>query len=277
MKNVLLLTILLLSTLTYSQKKEKVKGSKIVTIEKKQIESFTELEVADNLEIILIKGTESTIEIEADDNLHQAIETVVTGNRLRLSTLKDISSSKKLSVRVTYTDEFNNIIAKNQAKITATSEIQLDEISIRTLDYSKIYINVKTKKFTLQCEDKSKAEFNVKSEKINISLTKNASAKALIAATDLTFDLYQKSEAVIEGDIENSKLRLDNSASFTGKNLSTTTADITTEESSKASIYVRTKATIDAIGKSEIVLYGNQKIEITRLYDSAVLMKKPTK
>lgn len=277
MKNILLVLIVITSTLTFAQKKEKIKGSKVVTIEKKQIESFNGLEVADNLEIFLVKGSENSIEIEADDNLHQVIEIVVSGNLLRVSTLKDVISAKKLSLRITYTDSFNSIVTKNESQLTALSDLELETISIRALDYSKLFLNAKVKNFTLQCDDKSKAEINLKSEKAVFNLLKNANAKALVVSNELTFDMYQKTTASIEGDVENLKVRLDNNASFTGKNLTSVTTEITTEAYTNAAANAKEKMTISASGKSEIEIYGDPKIEITRFNDSAILRKKPTK
>ena len=46
-----LFVLLFVTTLTFAQKKEKIKGSKKVTIEQKEIGSFNALEVEDNLEI----------------------------------------------------------------------------------------------------------------------------------------------------------------------------------------------------------------------------------
>jgi len=278
MKQSLLLLLLLLNTaLAYSQKKEKIKGSKIVTVERKQIESFDALEVSDNLEIILVKGTENAIEVEADDNLHQAIDIVLNGSTLRLSTLKSISSYKKLSLRITYTDSFKNIYAKNESQVTALADLELETITIKSIDNSKALLNVKVTNFILNAEDKSSVELNLKAEKTTITLTKNSVIKALINSKELTLDQYQKSSAAVEGDVENFKLRLDNNANFTGKNLSTLLTDITAEGYSNASINVKDTLTISATAKSEIELYGDQKIIITRFEDSAVLKKKPTK
>ncbi len=278
MKQSLLLVVLLLTTaLSYSQKKEKIKGSKIVTVERKQIEAFDALEVSDNVEIFLVKGSENSIEVEADDNLHQAIDIVLNGSTLRISTLKSITSFKKLSVRVTYTDTFNNIYAKNESKVTALADIELETITVKCTDYSKALLNVKTTNFTLNCEDKSSVEMNLKTEKTTITLTKNTVLKALVNSKELTLDQYQKSSAAVEGDVENCKVRLDNNANFTGKNLSTLFTDITAEGYSNASINVKDTVTIVATAKSEIELYGDQKIIITRFEDSAVLKKKPTK
>jgi hypothetical protein len=272
-----ILALLISTSIAFSQKKEKVKGSKIVTIEHKQIESFDALEVSDNIEVFLVKGSENALDIEADDNVHQAIDIVMTGTTLRLSTLKDIFGYKKLSIRLTYTDALKNIYVKNEAKINALADIELDNLILKCTDYSKLLLNAKVTTFELQCDDKSKVELNLKADKTTISLAKNSSIKALITSKDMIFDLYQKSTASIEGETDTLKLRLDNNANFTGKNLSTNTTEITTEAYSNASINVKNTVTISASAKSEIELYGDQKVIITRFVDSAILRKKPTK
>ncbi|MEC4049379.1 DUF2807 domain-containing protein [Flavobacterium sp. SUN046] len=276
-KSILLIALLITTTLSFSQKKEKVKGSKIVTVAVKKIESFNALEVADNLEIFLIKGTENSLEIEADDNLHEAIDIAISGNTLRLSTTKDITSSKKLSVRVTYTNDFNSIIARNEANITALADLELDNISLKNYDYSKLFINAKCKNITIQCDDKSKGEVNIKAENTTINLLKNASIKALVTSTNLTFDMYQKTEATVEGDVQAMKLRLDNNANFNGKTLIIKDLDLTTESYTTAIVNVKANAIIQASGKSEVQLFGEQKIDLRKFTDSAVLIKKPSK
>jgi hypothetical protein len=77
-KSIVLIALLFVTSLAFSQKKEKVKGSKIVTTEIKKIENFESIEVDDNLEVFLIKGKECGLEIESDDNLHDAIDAVVS-------------------------------------------------------------------------------------------------------------------------------------------------------------------------------------------------------
>ena len=46
-KIILLIFTILLTTITFAQKKEKVKGSKIVTVEKVEVGAFTEIETED--------------------------------------------------------------------------------------------------------------------------------------------------------------------------------------------------------------------------------------
>lgn len=278
MKNTIaLFGLLLLTSLSFAQKKDKIKGSKIVTIEQKKIESFSGIEVLDNLEVMLIKGDECSIEIEADDNLHDVIDFSLTGSTLRLATLKDVISSKKLSVRLTYTADFKMVVARNESQVTALSDIDLDSITFQSFDYAKLFMNAKTTNFVLECNDKSKVELKLNSGKTTINLSKNASLKAWITTKEMIFDMYQKSDAAIEGDVTDLKLRLDNNATFAGKNLVAQNASITTEGYTSATINIEKNVVVDASVKSEIELYGEPKIEIKRFADSAVLKKKPLK
>lgn len=277
MKKTITLFILFISVLTYAQKKEKVKGSKIVKLEQKQVDNFESVEVEDNLEIFLVKGDECALEIEADDNLIEFVEYKLTGKNLRISTSRDMSSYKKLSVRVTYNDKLNMVIAKDETNVTALSDVVLDNITFKSYDYAKLFLNAKTKNFTLMANDKSKIELNLKSDKTAIDLSKSAYVKALISSPEMRFDVYQKASADVEGDVINLKLRLDNSSDFNGKKLTAKNATVEVAAYSKLSINISNIVTIDASGNSEMDLYGEPKIEIKRFTESAMIKKRPIK
>jgi len=276
-KIALLFIVVLLTSISYGQKREKVKGSKIVTIEKKEIGNFENLEIEDNLEILLIKSDKCSLEIEADDNLHSEIIINSNGSTLRLTTSKDVGGFKKFLVKVFYNNDFKLLLAKHETIITATSDVELDNFTIKCFDYSKIFMNGKIKTFTIMQNDKSKSELNLKAETVTIELSKNAQLKALIASNQLKADLYQKSSAVVEGDVIDLKLRLDNSSEFTGMNLISKSAELIAEANTTTKINVVTNATIEASGKSEIQFYGDAKIELKKFTENTVIMKKTLK
>lgn len=276
-KFIAIIAIALFSTLAFSQQKEKVKGSKIVTVVQKEIAEFESLEVSDNLEIFLIKGDKCSLEMEADDNVQQFIEYSLKGKTLQLFTSRQISGTKKLSVRVTFTDDFNLLIAKDDVNITALAELNLPNFTFKIHDNAKLFANANVKNFTLMMDHKSRAELNLKSEEATIEMSKNSQLKALIAATQMKFDMYQKSKAVIEGDVINFKLRLDNDADFTGQKLTAKNTDLLTEGFAECSINVSARLVLDAKGKTDTKLYGTQKIEVKNFLDSATLSKKTLK
>ncbi len=198
----------------------------------------------------------------------------MTGNTLRINTLKEATSYKKLIVRITYTNDLKRITSKNEAIINGIEEIKLDDISLKSFDTSKLNMNVDSKNFVLEADDKSKIELNLKSENTTFSLSKNSTLKALITSTNLKCDLYQKTKAILEGEVPNAVIRLDNNSEFTGNKLLIKNAELIAEGYSKCSINVNTNITIDASGNSEIKIYGTPKIDLKRFADSATLIKK---
>ena len=275
MKKIYLLIIFLfLASNSFAQKKEKIKGNKIITIVKSETTPFTEIEIEDNLEVYLIKGDKNSIEVETDENLHAEINHKTYGNTLRLNTNKEISGYKKLEVRVFYTDSLKLITTRHEGKLNILSAISIPNVTIKTFDFSLAIININSAKFSLMANDKSKVELNLKSEEAFVEMSKNSEIKATISSPKLKFDMYQKSEAVVEGDVGEMTIRLDNNAKYEGKKLNTKSVDLTCESSTNCYIKTNGNLSISANAKSEIYVYGDPKIELKKFTGDATLYKK---
>jgi hypothetical protein len=276
-KTTALLLLLLVAPLAFAQK-EKIKGSRNVTTAVKEIADFDNIEVEDNLDVFLQHGDKAELEIEADDNTHDAIVISSTGGTLRVSTSKEITSTKKLSVKITYTSSLKVLIAKEDTHVTALTDLKLDDFTAKLSGSAKVFANIRAKVFTLMANDKAKAELNIVSENTTVELSKTSQLKALITAPKLKMDMYEKAIATVEGDVTDLKLRLDNNTNFTGKNLSSKNADIIAEGNANVSVAVSGIAGIAASGKSEIDLHGEQsKIEIRKFTESSSIRKRPLK
>lgn len=269
-----LLVALLVTQISLAQKKEKIKGSKIVTVAVKEINGFENIEVNDNFEVFLVKSESHSLEIEADDNLHDIINFEVSGNTLRITALKTPSSFKKFAIRVNYSDSLKLVTARNEAQIKAIADLELEKITIKNYDYSKSFLNVKSNYFALVLDDKAEAEINVKAESITLELSKNTELKALITASEAKIDMYQKSKATIEGTSTDVKMRLDNNSILIAPRYSIKNLDINAEHYITCKVNVSKEIIIQASGKSEIELFGDSKIIINKFLNNAVLSKK---
>lgn len=269
-----LFTLLFLASFAVAQKKEKIKGSKIVTVSVKEIPTFENIEINDNFEVFLVKGEKASLEIEADDNLHEIINYEVAGGTLRVTSLREASGAKKFALRINYTSDLKLITAKNESSIKALADLELENITIKNYDYSKSFLNVKANYFALVLNDKSEAEINVKADNTSLELSKNAELKALVTSPEFKLDMYQKSKAEIEGNVNNAKIRIDNYAALTAKKLVISTLDIVCESYSKCFINVANSITLAASGKTEIELLGEPKIQINKFTNNTTLYKK---
>lgn len=275
MKNLFLFTTLLLVSITFGQTKEKIKGSRIVTQSVIEIENFTSIELEDNFEIILSKADKPSLEIAADDNLHDVINTAIVNGNLKIASLKDVSRAKKFSVRINYTDSLNFILAKNETKISSLNTVELNNLTVKAYGKSEIVCKADVKNLNLILDEKANAELSINAENTNIEISQYANLEAIINNSETTkIDIYQKGKAEIDGKTNTLKLRLDNNANLTAKKFTAKEITLSAEGYSKISVFADDNITISASGKSEIDLYGAPKIELPQFTNSASLRKK---
>ena len=167
-KGLLFTFIILFSTLTQAQKKAKIKGDKNVTAQETPINSFNKILVGEDFFIDIIVGESAAVFIEADDNLHDVIQFNVADSVLSFKTTKKITSSKKLSIKVIYTNSLKEIETVDGGEISSLTSIDLDDITVKSSGTSKVFLNVKSQNFKLTSTDRSRVKLNVTS--INNSL-----------------------------------------------------------------------------------------------------------
>jgi len=272
--NILVLT-LLISTFSFAQKKEKIKGNKFVKVKQHQIDDFSELSLNNNFEVFILKGETPQIEIETDENLHEVIQFSVADNGiLSLKTTHQITSKKKFNIRITVTNSFNTITLSDKAIVNSLIDLDLDKLTISAKGNSKTYLTLKTNEFNFTAEKHTKTELNLTTKIGVIQLSESANLKALINADELKIDLYQKVNAKIEGEVINLNLRVDNASNYKGSKLTATNASVITEGSADCDIEVKETLVLEASGSSKVNIYNTPKIDLKKFEDSASIFKK---
>lgn len=276
-QTITLIAFLFISTLAFSQKSEKLKGSKIVTTQEQATSSFSSVYIQDDIQVSFIKADSTGIELEADDNLHEALKIANNSGNLMISLNNKLRSFKKFEIKVYYTDALKKIEATDQSKLMILDEMDLEDITFKLNKKAKLYLNLKSKVAVVEINDDALAELNIKTEKLHFILTKNASLKALVASTEMKVDQYQKSKSNFEGDVIDMKLRMDNNAKFTGKNLTAKNIEILAEGYSDTSLFAETTIVINAFANSEIELFGEPTIEVKKFTGKTTLKKNTLK
>lgn len=257
-----------------AQGKEKIKGSRVVTITQTYIDEFNSIVVGENLSVEVVFNSKTSVEVEADDNLHDVIEFSVTDGVLKFDTTQQITGSKKVQITVNYNQKLNEIIVNESSEIRSLTSLELDNLTLKTNGSSKAYLNIRAKEFTYNATDKSRARLNVVTDNAEIILNDNTKIEALLTANNLKSVLYQRSDLAIEGTVKTANLIIDSSSSFNGKNLKIEECAVILEGKSSAIVNVSKKITIEAIDNSEVYLYGSPEISLTKFSGSAKLLKK---
>jgi Putative auto-transporter adhesin, head GIN domain len=276
MKKILLvLVLMIMGGLTINaQSTEKIKGDRNVTIKQTYIDEFDTIVVSGDFSIEIVYNSKPSVEIEADDNLHDIIQFEVVDGTLTFAETMRITSKKRLNITVNYGDALQHIEIRNDGEIRSLTSMELGDASLTTTDNARAYLNINAKNFTYKSSGKSKTRLNLTADSTKVELSDNSKLDALINSKSTDFDLYLRSDAVIEGTSNTSVIRLDNTTNFNGGKFDVNTVSATLDDNSDLTISAGDSITIDAAGDSEIYLYGSPAITITKFEDTAKLQKK---
>lgn len=268
------LPLLLLIIFISCKAQDKVKGSRNVKTEQYDLKSFHSIQAKGEFEIGILKGTKPMIEIEADDNLHDLIQTDVIDGVLYIKPIKDISRSKRQELRITFSDTLKSILIAGDVELSSLQDLFLNDFDLQTRKDAKAYLTLTAKSFSLVQSDDSKAELNVTATDCSWQLNQSSEVKALVNAPSFNVDIYEKASARIEGDVKEFKIRADQSSKFDGENLTSLQAEILAQGNSEVKVNATDSLKIRANGNSEIDVYNEPNINLIEFKDEAVLAKK---
>lgn len=276
MKKTGLILLLMITATPFlsAQSADKIKGDRNVTIKQTFIDEFHTIIVNGDLSIEVVYNSKPSVNIEADSNLHDVIITNVVDGVLTITESTRITSKKKLNITVNYGSGLQSIETRGDGEIRSLTSMELGDVTLITADNSRAYLNINAKSFNYKSSGKSKTRLNLTAQNTKIELSDNSKLDALINSQVADFDLYLRSDAVIEGAANSSVFRLDNSTNFNGAKFDVKSVNASLEDSSDLTISATENITIASSGDSEVYLYGNPAITITKFEDTSKLQKK---
>lgn len=97
-------------------------------------------------------------------------------------------------------------------------------------------------------------KLNLTADSTKVVLNGNSKLEALIYSPILGANLYQRSDAIIEGNCDNLMPRIDNNAKFSSENFTVKACELSTEIAGKYTLEVLGIITIEAPGSNAIYI-----------------------
>ncbi|SHI63838.1 GIN domain-containing protein [Aquimarina spongiae] len=263
-------------SLTFSAyaQKEKIKGNKIVSTERYDVEPFHTIEIYESFEVTLDESSDSQVKIEADSNIQRVIQIEVVDSVLTIKSDKDLRRAKALNIDILYGAELKKIVLYDKVNAKSLSAIKSSGLTVEVNDYAEVFLTTETGNLSCVSYGKSRAELHASATSIVYQVNENSEVKGIVTADKFKIDLYQKATAELEGEVQFMQLRTDNETDFYGTKLNATKASLLTEGSSDNYVQIQEEITIEAKDKSEIFLLGEPKISIQGFTNEAALFKK---
>jgi len=182
MKTLIKLTnILFLLILTSSCLYDGVRGNGNVISESRKISNdFNRIEASRGLDVYITKSSDLALVVEADENLHELIETDVIDGTLIITAEKNIGFAKAKKIHLSV-DNLNEILVSSGAEIYSENTFFTDDLEVRATSGSeaKLTLNV----INLTCEATSGADIYLRGKADTFEV--NASSGSDINAYEL--------------------------------------------------------------------------------------------
>lgn len=156
-------------------------GNGNVTTEERTVnQEFDKVRGSSGIDVYLTEGSENKIVVEADENLHEFIETNISNGKLTIRSSKNIGKAKAKKVHVTFTN-LSSIEASSGADVIGKSVVKNETINLDSSSGADLEVEVFAK--DVYVETSSGADINVSGKASNIYA--NASSGSEINAKNL--------------------------------------------------------------------------------------------
>lgn len=272
-KTVITLILLFAATFSWSQKKTKISGNKVVVDVYKTLDAFNKLQVEDNLKVTLSQTLDNGYHLKTDENLVDVIRFEVIDSVLRVYSLMNITGSKKLEIDLTFIN-LEAISLINDAELNSSGKINTEDLQFTINDNAKYDLDITTATATINLNKNTKGKFLLKGNKIKMTLNENAFLKGDIVSDTLDLTVNKRADIDISGDVTNLQLTATGSSDIKAKKLKTTYANL--KGSNSADIYINTTKELELYmqGKSDVYVYGNPEIKVSGMNDKSKIIKK---
>jgi hypothetical protein len=277
MKSILLklfIAIFLLTSITITAQ-SKIKGNKNVTSSTRELDSFSEIEIDNNINVYLSNGNTQELEIEADDNIHEVISTDVRNGVLSVSLNAKIKSSKKLNIYITTSEDINKITTNGRSNLFAETRLKFDSLILNTNGKSKVEMNLKSNYLQINGSDNSDLKMTISCDSIfDVRLQNSSKLKANATTKTFTYTGSNNSVMIVEGKAFSIVTNTIDDSTFEGHSFISEEVTLTSQGTSDVYINAKDSLNISAKDKSEIYIFGKPTIHIEQLANKAILRKK---
>ncbi len=256
----------------FSQRKPKIKGNRNVVTVTENLPTFSAIELNDDLDIRIEKGSSEGVSIEADDNLVDVLKFRVDNDKLVISSFYNITSKKKLEITITYTEL--EAITLTNGLITMNDVIASDVLGVNTSGNARLILNASANLITIDMEGNSSGDFNVASDDLKITLKDRIDAKVYATGQNHSLFMYKNASLKMEGSTGLLTAKIYGSSTLKAPEFAANKVVLVCEDSPDVYIQAVEEFDFSTKGASKTSLYGNPRITMTDFLDTSQLHKE---
>ena len=166
-----------------------IDGKGTVTTEEHNLQEFNQVNVSNGWELILIKGSQPKMTVEANENLHQNLEFSVDNNILDITSKKNIGHADAKTIKVYYVGNLWKIAGHSGAEIDSDEIFEQNKIEINASSGADISLKIDTQTTVADASSGAEIELTGNTENLESSASSGSgidaeNLKAISAVAD---------------------------------------------------------------------------------------------
>jgi|TARA_R100000479_G_scaffold33554_2_gene13865 hypothetical protein len=228
---VFLLSVTAQQVIAQNWNNSKVKGNGNVTTKTVSTSDYDNVHVTGSMDVTLVSGTEGSINVTTDENIHEHLDIRSEGNTLIISVKKghSISTKKGIDVTVPFKD-LSEVKLVGSGDITSTKKIKANNFETSIVGSGDVILNVE-------------------SSSLNAKVTGSGDMK-------------------LTGSADNFELKLSGSGDFDGRSFDANATEVYVSGSGDASVTARKSIKARVHGSGDISYKGNPSKSDTKVLGS---------
>jgi len=273
MKKILLITITLFCVVATAQKKAKIKGNKNVISEERTFDFFSSIELNDKIKLNLKQSESSKLVIEADENLHDVVDSDIENGTLVLSLNKRITGSKRFILTL-YIEDLDVIKLHDDSEILSDEKFEFFDLNMILNDKSDVEMHIDAQFFRLESNEKSRGSVTVKADSISIHMKESSKIKYTINTQKLLVNYEGSSTGEFVGKTSDLVLVASDNATFKGSELEAKEITLTGSNGTNSYVHAKNNLALTLKNKSKVYIFGSPLIEIKSFEDASSIFKR---
>ncbi len=272
--------LLLWAGILTAQSKERIKGNRQVVTKVYTLKPFHSIEFAEDLRVQLKQASgEESLELRADENLHEVLVWEVNEGVLRLYTKKDIVRKRAFEITIFVDKDLRSIKISETARIKSENKLKFNALNIEMDHYAKADLALIVSD-TLRVNLKNKAvlETDAEAPVVLLKLTDDAEVKGMISGKKMKVQADKTADFTLGGSMKYVELNLTDKAEFSGKKFFVKkAATVRLDKRANASLKGQSAGMEMFLrGKSHLHLAGDfNRYELKEFKDNASITREP--
>lgn len=271
---------------------EYVSPSGSITKNERTVSDFTKISVSNGIELIVTPGNSHQLEIETYENLHQYIETELSGNTLTIKRQKGIRFKNSVVKAYVTVAKLNELRASGGSRITLTSTIITDQLAINGSGGCSLEGDVQCDNLNVELSGGGKAQMNFQctslkartsgggrlelsgsSEDADVRMSGGGKALLAINCQQLTTNTSGGGEINLSGSTDSYKLSASGGGRVKGIDMTVQTLSANMSGGGSAELTIDKEINFSGSGGGHLSYKGNAVTNHTSLSGGASIKK----